>query len=171
MRGRNVTLTHNPAFQDSSASKAILFSTHYEIRVQMNSSTPPQVQYSTIDAENEIRILVLQPAMSLPDPLHATIITRSMLDSFSDHLSTANINYEAVSYRWVVPELTNELRRDGGVIMITAKVDSMLRRLRKEQPRNFLIDAICINQEDEEEKSLQVRQIGISSLVRRIRRE
>jgi hypothetical protein len=56
---------------------------------------------------------------------------------------------------------------------ITPKVDSMLRHLQKsdaERARHLWIDAICINQDDEKEKSQQVRLMSyVFTCARRVR--
>ena len=67
-------------------------------------------------------------------------------------------NYIAVSYTWGDPAKANTVWTDHGKIEVTRSLISVLRRLR--DPKRFLIvwiDGICINQEDNDEKSRQVQ--------------
>ncbi|ETS83511.1 hypothetical protein PFICI_05387 [Pestalotiopsis fici W106-1] len=69
--------------------------------------------------------------------------------------------FEALSYTWgdvgnLVPVTVNE-----ACIGITTNLEIALRHLRKsDQPRTLWIDALCIDQEDTEEKSSQVQRMG-----------
>jgi hypothetical protein len=71
-------------------------------------------------------------------------------------------HYEAVSYTWGKPVFTADLFCPGNsVLRITPHVNAMLRRLRKShRPRNLWVDAICINQHDDQEKGQQVALMG-----------
>ena len=72
-------------------------------------------------------------------------------------------HYEAVSYAWETQHFSDELRciDQGSVLRITSNVSSMLRHLRKSsKPRYLWIDAICLNQDDAQEKSIQVARMG-----------
>lgn len=72
----------------------------------------------------------------------------------SDH---DNISYEAVSYTWGDTELTETIEVGGKRLWITESLHSALHCLRfPDRDRDLWIDAICINQIDEEERSQQV---------------
>ncbi|KAK2031669.1 hypothetical protein LX32DRAFT_680988 [Colletotrichum zoysiae] len=76
--------------------------------------------------------------------------------------------YEAVSYAWGSEGFTDSLAvssspertTDEGVVSITPNVTCLLRSLRRAaEPRVLWIDAICINQTDTPERSVQVQQM------------
>ncbi|KAA8571228.1 hypothetical protein EYC84_000561 [Monilinia fructicola] len=103
---------------------------------------------------SEIRRLVLQPAASFEDPLH------SHLDVVS--LESGSV-YEALSYVWGSSEPAKTINLDGFVISITPNLDNALRNLRHPaSPRNLWVDALCINQNDLDERAAQV------ALMRRV---
>jgi len=82
------------------------------------------------------------------------------------------VYYEAVSYVWGEPEFTHYIRcrSQDSHLKITLRMDSLLRHLRKETTvRRLWIDAICLNQADNEEKSVQVQLMGeIYSQARKV---
>ncbi|KAE9364293.1 hypothetical protein N431DRAFT_305432, partial [Stipitochalara longipes BDJ] len=70
---------------------------------------------------------------------------------------------DAVSYVWGTPVFSHTMhsREQAAYLKITPSVDSFLRQLRKTScPRLLWVDAICLNQEDAEEKSEQVPLMG-----------
>ncbi|KAF1960308.1 hypothetical protein CC80DRAFT_404938 [Byssothecium circinans] len=107
--------------------------------------------------KNEIRILVLAPASQFSDPLQLHMICRKLWDwdSFEGDLSCPS--YRAVSYCWGKAAGTSTFRCEGKSLLVTPTVESMLRHLRKiNKPLRLWIDAICINQQDMDEKGKQV---------------
>ncbi|KAH8707140.1 heterokaryon incompatibility, partial [Phaeosphaeriaceae sp. PMI808] len=70
--------------------------------------------------------------------------------------------YEAMSYTWGIPNFTHHITCDGTTeLSITLNVDIMLRHLRKtSKPRYLWVDAICLNQSDENEKAIQIGMMG-----------
>lgn len=71
--------------------------------------------------------------------------------------------YFALSYTWGQPIFPRELLIDDStVISITENLDLALRRIRIdiEQPVLIWVDAVCINQQDVEERDQQVRLMG-----------
>ncbi|EON67477.1 hypothetical protein W97_06731 [Coniosporium apollinis CBS 100218] len=75
--------------------------------------------------------------------------------------------YEALSYCWGDPTITEEICVNGASLRITANLASALRALRlADEPRTVWADAICIDQTNIAEKAVQVplmRQIYASS--------
>src|SRR5271154_3222751 len=71
-------------------------------------------------------------------------------------------SYVALSYVWGDPARKKDLNIDGKVVRITESLDTALRHLRSFggniTSRPLWIDALCINQDDNDEKSCQVRQ-------------
>jgi hypothetical protein len=78
--------------------------------------------------------------------------------------------YEALSYVWGNPNPSDELFCNGQSIQVGPSLSHALRRLRyQEATRIVWVDAICINQEDKDEKSHQVPMMGsIYSLAKRV---
>lgn len=117
-------------------------------------------QYRPLESYTTIRVLVLQPAEDLDTPLKAELM----------HMESENLllgssspgYYDAVSYCWGDPALSHVLHVDeDSTLGITVNADTMLRHLRSlGKPRYLWIDAICLNQEDREEKQIQVQLMG-----------
>ena len=69
--------------------------------------------------------------------------------------------FQAVSYTWGTPEMTKRIYLvEGGYIPATANCLDMIVHLRKAGIRRVWIDAVCIDQENPEERSQQVSTIG-----------
>ncbi|KAF7505253.1 hypothetical protein GJ744_001116 [Endocarpon pusillum] len=71
--------------------------------------------------------------------------------------------YEAVSYFWGDRRRTKDLYINGKRFLVTSNLESALRHLRHDgrgQHRRLWIDAICINQADNQERSQQVRRMS-----------
>ncbi|KAK0124903.1 hypothetical protein ONS96_008781 [Cadophora gregata f. sp. sojae] len=65
--------------------------------------------------------------------------------------------YEALSYVWGDPNRTREIILDGKSFRVTTNLARALRHLRDGQkPRTLWIDAICIDQQNAEERSSQI---------------
>ena len=71
------------------------------------------------------------------------------------------IPYDALSYTWGSTEMAAKITIDGNTTYITRNLYLALQHLRFEDKDRILwIDAICINQGDNEEKQHQVQQMG-----------
>ncbi|KAL2404725.1 hypothetical protein ABEF93_007169 [Exophiala dermatitidis] len=69
--------------------------------------------------------------------------------------------YHALSYTWGSPVGDQEAICNGQSMMITTKLQLALSRLRKVQKDAYLwVDAVCIDQADPDEKSIQVRRMS-----------
>ncbi|PVH83556.1 HET-domain-containing protein [Cadophora sp. DSE1049] len=65
--------------------------------------------------------------------------------------------YEALSYVWGDPNRTREITLDGKSFQVTTNLARALRHLRdRQKPRRLWIDAICIDQQNAEERSSQI---------------
>ncbi len=121
----------------------------------------PPYTYRPLEAAESIRVLALEPASSPDDSLRCRLIhlDRRQLQKSPN---TAENHYEAVSYVWGHAVFSEHLVCEGdAVVKITPNVDALLRRLRKRhRPRNLWVDAICLNQADNDEKAVQVPLMG-----------
>ncbi|KAH8672724.1 heterokaryon incompatibility protein-domain-containing protein, partial [Tricladium varicosporioides] len=68
-----------------------------------------------------------------------------------------NSNYKALSYTWGNPSDTSYIKLNGQPFLVTINLATALQHLRKEmEVVELWIDAICINQQDTDEKNVQV---------------
>ena len=103
---------------------------------------------------DEIRVLHLLPGPHGDDLTgELEVISLSALDIWK---------YEALSYTWGAPSTCHAIRLHGHHhLQVTKNLHAALRRLRKQDmARTLWIDAICINQQDNEERSDQVSRMG-----------
>lgn len=97
--------------------------------------------------QQQIRILRLLPG-EWNEPIQCTLYTVYI---------KAHFPYEALSYAWGDPSDRRPITVDGSLFEVTSNLAAALRRLRTlELARHLWIDAICINQADNVEKSHQV---------------
>lgn len=66
------------------------------------------------------------------------------------------IPYTALSYCWGDPQATGRILINGVSVQVTTNLEAALRRLRAQKVECLWADAICINQSDAEEKSIQL---------------
>jgi len=102
----------------------------------------------------------LEPAKESRDPLSYSIV--------QCRRSPRNLEYCAVSYAWGKPEFSENLEikydDDTSYLRIIANVDALLWRFRACNLESHLwIDAICINQENEDEKKEDIKRSIIKS--------
>ncbi|KAF4853646.1 Heterokaryon incompatibility protein 6, OR allele [Colletotrichum siamense] len=109
--------------------------------------------------EKEIRLIEV-------DPLHK-IDTHSPVRCRLKHASLyTNPNYIALSYAWGDPTATRAIILDGRNVEVTENLESALRHVassfgNEEEPGPTLwVDAICIDQQNESERTQQVAQMG-----------
>ncbi|KAF4630895.1 hypothetical protein G7Y89_g7230 [Cudoniella acicularis] len=105
-------------------------------------------QYRDLNpAQNEIRLLRLLPAANF------SIIECEIL-----HISLDNPkDYVAISYAWGDEEDTQVIILDGHEFPVTSSLWHGLNRLRKSVPVIVWADAVCINQQNTEERNHQVQ--------------
>ncbi|KAH8204435.1 hypothetical protein TruAng_001351 [Truncatella angustata] len=102
-------------------------------------------------ASHEIRILTIQPNI-FSSPIQCSLATVTL---------DKKPCYGALSYVWGSPETTGEIVVDLVQVAVTANLASALRHLRHTVDSIVLwIDAICINQGDNKERSAQVKMMG-----------
>jgi hypothetical protein len=112
---------------------------------------------------------------TLQDPFSFRLLTllpgehgaplKCQINEFTDFTKTS---YEALSYTWgdsepsrsievCATDVNNPFRR---FLTVTPNLHQALQRLRTQEPRRLWVDAICINQDDLQEKGHQVERMG-----------
>ncbi|OCL05684.1 hypothetical protein AOQ84DRAFT_298427, partial [Glonium stellatum] len=109
-----------------------------------------------------LRILILLPGQ-WSDPIkcelhHAYICKdRDPVEPQYENPEGEHPMYEALSYTWGDPSVQKTIELCGTPFDVGANLESALRHLRTEEhPRRLWIDAICIDQHNLEERSIQV---------------
>ncbi|KAI0103928.1 heterokaryon incompatibility protein-domain-containing protein [Nemania sp. FL0031] len=69
------------------------------------------------------------------------------------------VRYEALSYEWGNPRLCHSITVNGVQYPVRDNLFRALRQLRTDRDRYLWVDALCINQSDNDEKSTQVRRM------------
>jgi hypothetical protein len=112
-----------------------------------------------IDAKEQIRIFTLSP--SIKDSLTNPIIDKELIEGSLKAVNrTEKPEYTALSYTWGNDTPLRTILIKGQPFEITTNLHDALSELRQEhKPVRLWIDAICINQKDNSEKSEQVIQM------------
>ena len=101
--------------------------------------------------KNEIRLLKISPGLE-EEPLRCSLEPISPDD---------NARYTALSYCWGDAKDRADITVNGWCISVTRNLENALRHMRNvDQDTIVWADAICINQQDATEKSVQVRLMG-----------
>ncbi len=126
-------------------------------------TTSPALRYSPFASQRSIRTLVLLQNASRHAPVEVRLCEVDL---------DTKPNYEALSYVWDPFRMGNRaaISCDGTIIEVTENCEMALRYLRySDRPRVLWIDAICIDQSSEAEKTHQVRLMGdVYSFARRV---
>lgn len=109
--------------------------------------------YSPLRADRkEIRVLHLNPGQWNAQ-ISCQLSTTSLIDT--------NVRYEALSYVWSAESGLEEIMLCGQPYNITRNLFLALRRLRNaRKPRVMWVDSLCIDQTNDDEKSVQVALMG-----------
>lgn len=101
--------------------------------------------------DRQIRMLELHPG-SGEEAIKTSLITSDIFN---------NPGFEAVSYVWGDQTVRKQISCEGADITVTENLHDALLHMRLPQtPRLIWADAICINQNDDEEKIHQVGMMG-----------
>lgn len=112
----------------------------------------PSPMYKPLNAhDGSIRLLAIQPASTLSAPIVCQLEYIKL---------SQNSVFEALSYTWGTPEPKKSIRLEDYDFDILENLEAALRRLRKPGEKRLMwIDAICINQENLQERGEQVIQM------------
>lgn len=102
--------------------------------------------------EGHLRLIDLEWSEGDESP-HVTLSTSPM---------ASHPSFEALSYAWGDPEITSPILCNGGTLHLSWNLNAALHRIISpgEMKKKLWIDQICINQNDNIEKSVQVRLMG-----------
>lgn len=120
---------------------------------QISGPTEHRRRYSPLSVENsEIRLLSL-----LPGKFGDLVECRIQIEN----LRQTDLKYQTLSYVWGDSSIRTPILVDGRIEQVTANLGSALKYMRQEDVETVLwIDAICINQENLEEKTHQISIMG-----------
>ena len=115
-------------------------------------------QYQKLTEPDAIRLILLQQSEDLDTPLSCSLLHTSLSECHNNVID----KYTALSYVWGDPTLSQVVRVDDEAMHITQSLNSALLHLRDaHRSRLIWADAICINQDDIEERNQQVKQMGL----------
>ncbi|KAF2994103.1 hypothetical protein E8E14_002243 [Neopestalotiopsis sp. 37M] len=112
--------------------------------------------YTALPTPGHIRLLTLKASKSKSDDLHGELIDYPLQECEGDlHC------YEALSYVWGDGKKPRHIWIGTSKLHITENLYTALMRLRNHSAdRSLWVDAICINQTDDAEKSIQVQRMA-----------
>jgi hypothetical protein len=104
--------------------------------------------YNSLNAdENEIRLLDIRPGL-FDAPIQCDLRHASLI---------SDPDFTALSYTWGDPKVRNPIKINGQSLDVTLNLYNALHHMRSlNEVRTFWIDAVCINQDDLEERAAQV---------------
>jgi hypothetical protein len=109
--------------------------------------------YQPLDSTlSQFRVLNLLPASAFEAAISCELHITSLKDK---------LDFEALSYVWGDLSIKKPIYVNGQEFLVTANLEAALRRLRRGTfLRRLWIDAVCINQDDKSEKSIQLCYMG-----------
>ena len=130
-------------------------SSHQDLTVGGGTLLAPY-KYRNLPSDKHIRVLRLEPSSEHDDPIRCRL--EEMVLDDDDHELAA---FDALSYSWDSPELSRPIECDGQRFFVTRSCESAMRHLRHQDIECTLwIDVICIDQSNDDEKSVQVGLMG-----------
>ncbi|KAK1638729.1 heterokaryon incompatibility protein-domain-containing protein [Colletotrichum phormii] len=117
-----------------------------------DGNTTDTAVYKPLESQTDIRLLTLGPG-DFADPIRCTLALSS---------TSSMTDYDAISYTWASEDgamaWTQRITLDGRAFPVTANCETALRRVRSRGAQRVVwIDAVCMNQQDVEERGHQVR--------------
>lgn len=120
----------------------------------------PIFQYQPlVRATGEIRLLRLNLDLPpLPGTIEENILVEARLQIFS---SASQPEYHALSYVWGPGEKVSQLLVNGQLLGVAYNLDQIMKSLHAMRFDGWIwIDALCIDQADEEEKTVEVQRMS-----------
>jgi Heterokaryon incompatibility protein (HET) len=115
--------------------------------------------YTPLEDSEQIRLLTLNPG-ARNDQIQCSLSTRDLEygeEWFLGGFVEEGAGYEALSYTWGQSTSRKLISINGATLLVTENLYAALLHLRDEQkPRILWVDAICIDQQNLEERSTQV---------------
>jgi hypothetical protein len=122
-----------------------------------NHNTPNDSHYKPLTSPNSIRILQLQPSTVSSSEIQCSTIHKTLSECDRDILG----GYIALSYVWGSQENLQQIFFEEKPFYVTQNLCDALYHLREpEKVVKLWVDAICINQNDIEERNQQVSMMG-----------
>jgi len=113
--------------------------------------------YRRLDSTS-FRLLKLHPKSSRIDVHQNPQKDGYLQGTLVEHKLGDDLSYDCLSYVWGSPEATTIIFLDGGALPLTANLELALKSVQQDDlDRLIWVDAICINQQDQEERRLQVQ--------------
>ncbi|KAJ4357271.1 uncharacterized protein N0V89_001846 [Didymosphaeria variabile] len=118
------------------------------------SHEPSPVYENLTLSRDEIRVVRLHPATAWDDQIDCSLMTLCLSDP-------ERPQYQALSYVWGDARVTVHMKVNGLLFKGTKNLVDALRALRlQDQERIIWVDAICINQQDAQERNEQVKKMA-----------
>jgi hypothetical protein len=119
----------------------------------MTSATPLYSYRDLLPGSDSIRLLRLLPSRD-----GNAVIQCQLFDCSLQESGTQGHPYDALSYVWGKPDKTQFIRVDEEDLPVTLNLHKALTRLRHPYIERIIwVDAICINQENNDEKEKQIK--------------
>ncbi|KAJ8129898.1 hypothetical protein O1611_g3732 [Lasiodiplodia mahajangana] len=120
----------------------------YQGRCLRGSYGPDTLSYFVVhESKNEIRLLELHSG-NFDDDINCSIRHITLVST---------LDFTALSYTWGDPKIRKPISVDSQTLGVTVNLFDALRHLRSSrETRTLWVDAVCINQDDLEERSKQV---------------
>jgi hypothetical protein len=116
----------------------------------------PSFQYQALSQQSDnIRLLRLMPPDRDNAPIRCHLVNYSLAGEAFEH------QYEALSYTWGDLQKTVQILLDDCPFYVTVNLHSALSRLRSRAIEWLWVDAICIDQENSQERAHQVRYMAM----------
>lgn len=119
---------------------------------------PGEIRLLTVDAITSTDNITSTSGATAVESAEVTLRLRTTRHKLED-----NPEFDAISYVWGIAPASVSVQCNGARLLVTPTAYEMLEHLRLYKPnphRPFWIDAICINQDDADEKSHQVQRMS-----------
>ncbi|KAI0471378.1 heterokaryon incompatibility protein-domain-containing protein [Xylaria cf. heliscus] len=111
-------------------------------------------EYPGLPYSDSIRVFILLPSTDATTPIYGEIVDHRLSNAYNEQ------GYTALSYAWGDQQVAHEIHLGNNQLHIGQNLNSALRDLRRrDHPIRLWVDAICINQNDVNERNHQVQQM------------